>query len=270
MNEHTLENIGKMPLQNSLAQKAEALARGAAGKDALERKHAAQEFASFLYLEVLKAMRATLPKDGLFENESLSRDIYSSMFDTEVARVLAKRDTTGFTKTVEQAIEKMAPEPRSQSAQTSAIEKMAPEPRSQSAQSAPLNGVVSSTFGMRHDPITGGKRFHGGVDIAAPAGTEVKAPGGGKVTFSGTAKGYGNLVEIDHGDGTVSRYGHNAVNLVAAGDEVKAGQAIAIVGSTGRATGAHLHFEVRQGGRPIDPSVMIGAAVKGTKISSII
>jgi len=253
MNEHTLENIGKMPLQNSLAQKAEALARGAAGKDALERKHAAQEFASFLYLEVLKAMRATLPKDGLFENESLSRDIYSSMFDTEAARVLAKRDTTGFTKTVEHAIEKMAP-----------------EPRSQSAQSAPLNGVVSSTFGMRHDPITGGKRFHGGVDIAAPAGTEVKAPGGGKVTFSGTAKGYGNLVEIDHGDGTVSRYGHNAVNLVAAGDEVKAGQAIAIVGSTGRATGAHLHFEVRQGGRPIDPSVMIGAAVKGTKISSII
>jgi len=253
MNEHMLGNIGKLPMENSLAQKAEALARNAAGKDALERQRAAQEFASFLYLEVLKAMRATLPKDGLFETESLSRDIYSSMFDTEVARVLAKRDATGFTKTVEQAIEKMAP-----------------KPRSQSSQGAPLDGIVTSNFGMRDDPITGVKRFHGGIDIAAPAGAEIKAPSGGKVTFSGTANGYGNMVEIDHGDGQVSRYGHNAVNLVAVGDEVKAGQAIAIVGSTGRATGAHLHFEVRAGGKPIDPSVMIGTVVKGGKINSII
>lgn len=250
MDKFTLENFGKAALPNSLAQKAETLARGAAGKDALERKRAAAEFASFLYLEVLKAMRATLPKDGLFESDSLSRDIYSSMFDTEVARVLAKRDVTGFTKTVEQAIDKMAPKPR--------------------AESAPVHGVVSSSFGVRHDPITGGKRFHGGVDIAAPAGAEVKAPGGGNVTFSGPAKGYGNLVEIDHGDGTTSRYAHNAVNLVTVGDQVKTGQAIAIVGSTGRTTGAHVHFEVRQGGKPIDPSMMIGAAVKGTKITSII
>jgi murein DD-endopeptidase MepM/ murein hydrolase activator NlpD len=175
------------------------------------------------------------------------------MFDTEVARVLAKRDATGFTKTVEQAIEKMAP-----------------IPRSQSSQGAPLDGIVTSNFGVRDDPITGAKRFHGGIDIAAPAGAEIKAPSGGKVTFSGTANGYGNMVEIDHGDGQVSRYGHNAVNLVAVGDEVKAGQAIAIVGSTGRATGAHLHFEVRAGGKPIDPSVMIGTVVKGAKINSII
>jgi murein DD-endopeptidase MepM/ murein hydrolase activator NlpD len=253
MKEFAPGNIGQSPMQNPLAQRAEALARNAAGKDALERQRAAQEFASFLYLEVLKAMRATLPKDGLFETESLSRDIYSSMFDTEVARVLARRDATGFTKTVEQAIEKMAP-----------------KSRSQGPVGAPLEGVVTSNFGVRDDPMTGAKRFHGGIDIAAPAGAEIKAPSGGKVTFSGTAKGYGNLVEIDHGDGRVSRYGHNAVNLVSVGDEVKAGQAIATVGSTGRATGAHLHFEVRAGGKPVDPSVMIRAAVKGEKINSII
>jgi murein DD-endopeptidase MepM/ murein hydrolase activator NlpD len=253
MNEYLLGNMGKLAPQSPLADKAEALVRGAAGKDDLERQRAAQEFASFFYLEILKAMRATLPKDGLFDNESLSRDIYSSMFDSEVARLLARRDATGFTKTVERAIEKMAP-----------------EPGSQSSRGSPVAGVVSSNFGMRHDPMTGEERFHGGVDIAALAGTEVKAPSGGKVTFSGMAKGYGNLVEIDHGDGTISRYGHNAVNLVAVGTEVKAGQAIALVGSTGRATGAHVHFEVRQGGKPIDPSIMIGAAVKGTKLSSII
>jgi murein DD-endopeptidase MepM/ murein hydrolase activator NlpD len=253
MREYSMGTIGSLPPQNSLAQKAESLARSAAGKHALERQRAAQEFASFLYMEVLKAMRATLPKDGLFENESLSRDIYSSMFDTEIARVLARRDATGFAETVERAIEKLTP---------------ASQPPS--ARGAPVAGVVSSSFGLRHHPISGDKHFHGGVDIAAPAGAEIKAAGPGKVTFSGMAKGYGNLVEIDHGDGTVSRYAHNAANLVAVGDEVQVGQIIATVGSTGRATGPHVHFEVRQGGKPVDPSIMIGAAVKGTRLSSII
>ena len=253
MNEFTLGTLGKTTLQDSLAQKAAALARGAVGKNALERKRAAQEFASFLYLEVLKAMRATLPKDGLFENDSLSRDIYTSMFDTEVARVLAQRDATGLTKTVERAIETMVP-----------------QRRAESTERAPVAGVVSSGYGARHDPIHGRKRFHSGVDIAAPAGSEVKAPAGGKVTFSGLAKGYGNLVQIDHGDGMVTRYAHNAANLVAAGDEVKAGQIIATVGSTGRVTGAHLHFEVRQGGKPVDPSAMVGGTLKGTKVSSVV
>ena len=67
-----------------------------------------------------------------------------------------------------------------------------------------------------------------------------------------------------------TRYAHNAANCVVASDEVKAGQIIAIVGSTGRATGAHLHFELRQGGRPVDPSAMVGGALKGTKVSSIV
>jgi murein DD-endopeptidase MepM/ murein hydrolase activator NlpD len=253
MNDLTPPNLGIFSLQNALAQKAEALARGAAAKDALERRRAAQEFASFLYLEVLKTLRATLPKDGLFENQSLPRDIYSSMFDTEVARVLAQRDTTGFTKTVERAIDKMVS-----------------KPHAGGAEGAPVNGVVSSSFGMRHDPIHGGKRFHGGVDIAARVGSEVKAPISGKVIFSGAARGYGNLVEIDHGDNVVTRYAHNAANLVAVGDEVKAGQVIAMVGRTGQATGAHLHFEIRLGGKPVDPSVLIGGVSKGTKVSSVV
>lgn len=253
MNEFKLDILSKSPLQDTLAQKAEALARGGGAKDVIERKRAAQEFASFLYLEVLKAMRATLPKDGLFETDSLSRDIYSSMFDTEVARVLAKRDSEGFTRTVERAIEKITPMPH-------AVGPIG----------VPVAGTVSSSFGMRHDPIHGKKGFHGGVDIAAPAGAEIKAASGGKATFSGTRAGYGNIVEIDHGGGMVTRYAHNSANLVVAGEQIKAGQVIAIVGRTGRASGTHLHFEVRQDGRPVDPASLIGAAGKGSKLSAIV
>ena len=181
MNESKLGITGHSAVEITIAQKAEALARGGAPKDVMERKRAAQEFASFLYLEVLKALRATLPKDGLFENDSLSRDIYTSMFDTEVARVLAKRDSEGFTRTVEQAIEKMVP-------MTSAEEAMG----------ASVVGVVSSSFGMRHDTVRRQKGFHAGVDIAALEGAQGEAASGGKA--------YGNLVELDHAGGMLTRY----------------------------------------------------------------
>lgn len=253
MTELNLGPLNNPSPPNSFAQKAEALAHGAATKGDIERKRAAQEFASFLYLEVLKAMRATLPRDGLFETDSLSRDIYASMFDTEVARVLAKRDSEGFTRTIDRAIENMAP-----------------IPRSQAPASAPVSGTVSSTFGTRHDPIHNKKVFHAGLDIAAAAGAEIKVASAGKVTFSGTATGYGNLIEIDHGSGMVTRYAHNAVNLVAAGEQIKAGQVIAIVGSTGRATGTHLHFEVRRDGKAVDPAPFIGAVSQGSKISALV
>jgi murein DD-endopeptidase MepM/ murein hydrolase activator NlpD len=239
--------------RHTFAQKAEMLAHAAAGTDAIERKRAAQEFASFLYLEVLKAMRATLPNDGLFENDSLSRDVYSSMFDSEIARVLAKRDSEGFTSTVERAIEKIAPKPQAQAPVT-----------------APVSGAISSNFGMRQDPIVSKKSFHLGIDIAAPAGAEIKAALSGKVIFSGTATGYGKMVEIDHGGGMVTRYAHNAANLVTVGQKIRAGESIATVGSTGRATGVHLHFEVRQDGKPVDPTPFIGAVGRGLKLNAIV
>jgi murein DD-endopeptidase MepM/ murein hydrolase activator NlpD len=244
-------DLAKSARQNSLAQKAESLAQTAAGSDAIERKRAAQEFASFLYLEVLKAMRATLPKDGLFENDSLSMDLYSSMFDAEIARLLAKRDNEGFTSTVERALERIVP-----------------KPRAQASLHAPLDGAVSSAFGTRDDPISSKKRYHAGIDIAVPAGAEIKAASSGTVTFSGTASGYGKVVEIDHGGGMVTRYAHNAANLVTAGQEIRTGDVIAIVGRTGRATGVHLHFEVRQDGKPVDPMPLLRAPGKGTRLDA--
>jgi murein DD-endopeptidase MepM/ murein hydrolase activator NlpD len=245
--------LGKLSLQDALTRKAESINSGSALQSAADRRKAAQEFSSLLFLEVLKAMRAATPQEGLLENEALSRDIYGAMMDTEIARLMAQRDTTGFTKVVEKSLEKTA---------------MKPQQQSQAHGTA--HGIVSSVFGMRTDPFDGAAKFHQGVDIAAPAGTPVKAAADGKVVFSGQLAGYGNLVEVDHGNGWVTRYGHNAANLVAAGDEVKAGQTLGLVGSTGRATGPHVHFEVRKAGKAVNPDNLLGDVVKGSRLSSIV
>jgi murein DD-endopeptidase MepM/ murein hydrolase activator NlpD len=108
----------------------------------------------------------------------------------------------------------------------------------------PVKGIVTSKVGYRHDPIDGTIRHHNGIDIAVPTGTRVKAIAAGRVLRSGPHGGYGNLVEIEHGDGTRSLYGHNSQLEVRAGDRVEAGQTIALSGSTGRSTGPHLHFEL--------------------------
>jgi len=114
-------------------------------------------------------------------------------------------------------------------------------------------GWISSHFGRRTDPFTGKPASHRGVDFAGRAGTEIVAVAAGVVTYSGDRSGYGMMVEINHGNGYVTRYAHNAENLVAVGDDVRQGQSIALMGSTGRATGPNLHFEVRHLGRPVDP-----------------
>lgn len=123
----------------------------------------------------------------------------------------------------------------------------------------PLTGVslaklrISSGFGRRPDPLVRGSRMHGGLDLPAAWGTTVRAAGSGIVRRAGWAGGYGNLIEIAHLDGTSTRYGHLSSILVQTGERVSAGQRIGGVGSTGRSTGPHLHFEVRRNGAPINP-----------------
>lgn len=113
---------------------------------------------------------------------------------------------------------------------------------------------LSSRFGNRNDPFGGGSAFHSGLDIAAPSGTSVLAAGDGRVSFAGQRSGYGNVVEITHVGGTISRYAHLSAILVSVGTEVKFGDLVARVGSTGRSTGPHLHFEVRRNNRPQNPN----------------
>jgi murein DD-endopeptidase MepM/ murein hydrolase activator NlpD len=121
-------------------------------------------------------------------------------------------------------------------------------------------GYISSTFGGRTDPFTGRRAFHKGVDFAGREGAEVVAVASGVVIWSGQRYGYGELVEINHGNGYVTRYAHNADNLVAVGDTVRRGQVIARMGDTGRATGPNLHFEVLLNDKPVDPLTYIKAA----------
>ncbi|HEX5420294.1 MAG TPA: M23 family metallopeptidase [Gammaproteobacteria bacterium] len=114
-------------------------------------------------------------------------------------------------------------------------------------------GYISSRFGKRTDPFTGREGFHKGLDFAGRAGSEVIAVASGIVVWSGTRFGYGQMVEIDHGNGYVTRYAHNSRNIVSVGEKVKRGQVIAQMGETGRATGPNLHFEVLHDGQAVDP-----------------
>jgi len=119
-------------------------------------------------------------------------------------------------------------------------------------------GWLSSRYGKRSDPFTGKRDFHKGLDFAGKKGADVLAVGDGVVSWSGRRSGYGKLVEINHGNGYVTRYGHNQRHLVVAGETVKKGQQIALMGSSGRSTGPHVHFEVLHNGERVDPARYIG------------
>ena len=119
----------------------------------------------------------------------------------------------------------------------------------------PIKGAVNSGYGIRLDPLTGEKSYHEGIDISGNIWTPIRAASDGKVVFSGWVdSGYGRAVIIDHGKGYETLYAHNVANVVSAGEKIKKGEIIAYLGSTGRSTGPHLHFEVRYRGTPTNPN----------------
>ncbi len=122
-----------------------------------------------------------------------------------------------------------------------------------------VDGWYSSNFGYRIDPFTGQQSMHEGIDFPAESGTPIVAAASGKVIFAEWHAQYGKMVEIDHGNGLISRYAHASVLLVKEGDLVVAGQRVAAVGTTGRSTGPHLHFEVRLNGTPQNPARFLQA-----------
>jgi murein DD-endopeptidase MepM/ murein hydrolase activator NlpD len=200
--------------------------------------------ALFIY-EMLKEMRKAT-QDG-FLGKGLGNDIYGSLFDMEMARHMAERGTGLGQMILKQMEGRGGKEPEI------AEEISTPKEHPVVKKKMPTEGRISSAFGWREDPFTGEEKFHKGIDIAAPSGQEILPIQSGRVIFSGTTQGYGNTVVIDHGQGLISKYGHNTANLVSAGEQVKAGQVIAMVGSTGRSTGPHLHLEIQVKGRSIDP-----------------
>ncbi len=125
---------------------------------------------------------------------------------------------------------------------------------------------ITSRFGNRPDPFFGGLAMHAGIDFRSPVGGEIHATGSGKVVNAGPSGGYGNMVEIDHGLGFSTRFGHMSKILVKVGDEISAGDVIGYSGNTGRSTGPHIHYEVRRNGEAVDPMQFLNAGMKLTTL----
>ena len=120
----------------------------------------------------------------------------------------------------------------------------------------PVQGKITSTVGMRHDPIDGVLRAHNGVDIAIPEGTPVKPIAAGTIVYSGNRSGYGNMIIVEHRDGMRTVYAHNSVNLAFSGEQIERDSTIALSGSTGRSTGPHLHFEAWKDGVNVTTAIL--------------
>lgn len=133
-------------------------------------------------------------------------------------------------------------------------------PKSYLAHMPVRSGYMSSNYGFRTDPFTGRAAFHGGIDFAGPVGTHVFAVAPGIVTWAGEKAGYGQLVEVSHGDGITTRYAHASRVVAKVGDLVAKDQLIAYMGSTGRSTGSHLHYEVLRDGKQVNPAGYIAQA----------
>ncbi len=253
-------------------------------------KAVAKEMEALFAYELIKVMRETtdMPSQGAFGN-----DTYMSMFDMELSRLFAERGL-GLQESLEKGLSSIAriaekPAPRNKpqeqarkEAQTEnrpssilpktdkaeALNETPDQDRNQDQKKALMTEIksllpdierqrISSGYGLRNDPFSGGQKFHHGVDIPAPQGTAIHAVRKGIVFFSGEQRGYGNVVIIDHGDGFMTKYAHNQANLVKEGEAVDTGSVIARVGTTGKSTGPHIHFEVLYKGRDVSPGTLL-------------
>ncbi len=243
----------------------------------------AAQFESMLMLEMIKQMRKSLLDES--EGDGLGKETYSSTIDQELALHLAKAGGMGLTSAMVNTWERQQtavapgtvvapvasggiPVTGAGNAAVSAAATVSTVRHSPAAAHAhagaadsslslEMPGRVSSAYGWRADPLKGNQRFHGGIDLAAKYGTTVPAAAAGQVVAAQEQGGYGLTVVIRHPNGIESRYAHLASLDVKAGDTVAQGQHVGRVGSTGRSTGPHLHFEVTQAGRRMDPEQFV-------------
>jgi len=151
---------------------------------------------------------------------------------------------------------------------TLSVERAAGQQRLPTLQPVSDHPYLSSGFGWRRHPLTGERTLHEGIDFAAAPGTPILAAAPGRVVRAGDYGGYGKMVDIDHGNGLVTRYAHASVVRVRVGQLVRRGQRLGDVGSSGRSTGSHLHFEVRIAGQAVDPRLFLGQLPKGPQRAS--
>jgi murein DD-endopeptidase MepM/ murein hydrolase activator NlpD len=197
----------------------------------------------------LNALGVRLTRDGKLSDGEFNFDRVPGMGGAEAVTDVKQKDLLGDLDALQVQFEQSG-------RQLSVLESMMFDQQlelSSTPSRAPAKGYITSGFGTRADPFTGGHAHHMGIDFDANIGDPVSAAAGGVVTFAGVKSGFGNVVEVDHGNGYSTLYGHNSRLLVRAGDVVRAGQEIAKAGSTGRSTGPHVHFEVHVNGVPVNP-----------------
>lgn len=231
---------------------ARGVATAGTGGDAAERQQialAAREFEAMFLQQMLQQMRRSMLSEDVKE-EGLGAGTMTDTMDAELSRHLAGRSGGLYDVLVQAFSGRLG---------STAATPPAGAPAAPAAGAADRGGLalpegrISSQFGWRTDPLTGASRFHNGVDVAAAYGTDVPSAGAGRVVFAGVQGGYGQTVVLEHPDGVRTRYAHLSHIAVSAGDEVGRGALVGRVGTSGRSTGAHLHFEVLEGGRPVDP-----------------
>jgi murein DD-endopeptidase MepM/ murein hydrolase activator NlpD len=245
----------------------------------------AAEFEAILMTQMIREMRRSmLADDSNGSEEGFGHFAMTDTVDIELGRALARVGGFGLAAVLTRAFDRTLARPAESTAngdpprdvtavpptnpapagagQPDALPTMTPAEREPGASGEALepihvpHGTVTSGFGWRRDPLTGETRFHRGIDVAQPYGSDVSAAAAGVVIAAGVQGGYGTTVLIDHGNGQQTRYAHLSEVLVRAGDTVGPGQVIGRTGDSGRATGPHLHFELTAGGRAVDPTAV--------------
>lgn len=215
----------------------------------------AQEFESLFVQQLLTVMRQSLGDDGLFEGNT-GQDMYASMMDQALAQALSEDGGIGLAGPILQSLRKMQDQSgdgATSPAKTPPVESA--ESLAKRFSKALSSYRVTSPVGWRRDPFTDEWKFHKGVDLAFSEGSPIQSMTSGTVVFSGKQRGYGNTVIVEGPGGVRVRYAHLEELEVEEGTDIAKGQEIGLAGSTGRSTGPHLHVEIEQDGKVIDPSV---------------
>ena len=241
-------------------------------------KQMAQEFEATLVTQILREMRRSMLSDEEDEN-GLGKDTMTDSLDIELGGVLSRAGGFGLANALTKALNQRAGEdaaamPAAADLRSGVPLKQPPagtlplvteSPAVPSLVSPPTgpgilevpHGRLSSAFGWRSDPFKGVPRFHNGIDVAQAYGQDVHAAAAGRVAFSGERGAYGNTVIVEHAGGRQTLYAHLSTTGVRAGDDVAPGQVIGQSGNSGHSTGPHLHFEVLEGGRPVNPAGLV-------------
>ena len=246
-------------------------------------KQMAQLFEAQLTTQMLREMRQSMLSDD-DDEKGLGKDTLTDSLDIELGTVLSRAGGFGLASALSKAMEQRASGSALQPAAALTPNGIAPALKQPSPGPLPLaaelpgapgavassgdslqvpHGRVSSAFGWRSDPFNGVAKFHDGIDVAQAYGQDVRSAAAGRVAFAGDRGSYGTTIIVEHPGGRQTLYGHLSQTQVQAGDLVDAGQVIGKSGSSGRSTGPHLHFEVLDGGHPVDPAAVVAGRLDG-------